>query len=1078
MPVYDQFEIEPITSYSSSYTDTITVFNPVMSGNINRLGIEIGTSIGGLNSNFNKVNLSYNTRLNYISGSAKPDSSQNLFSQVYTENELIYDSLPPSPASITNFNGYTSPYLNFNYRGQDFKSSLPASQIGNNVGQSNNAANVFYAGDIYGNLKVNTPQNSDLNVDDFVDQSWSGSPFPYKSSYKNLTRISSLNSGLYPEDIFVSKTPISGSNLDELSFNTREIGSLFIALGLPTSSLNNFPLPINQMSQIWAITGSSKITNFGINGSCNRPLKSWNNLNHVISFHSGNNNLQVAVGDYGTFVYSADNGNSWNNISSYRKEGQSSDNPGLIQYTYSSVNYDIHTGSIRAVYPVYNNISAGFTVNSQFRRWLIAGQIFNPVGSGGFGGNVILRNTSAIPTATGWSASVLSTYNVSDAVITSFASNNADGGLPYALSQEVIICVGYSNNPLAAPDVNPNIAEMHYSTNGGVSWTDIRPTNLLTSDINLKALQSVAYSKTANKFIVVGYDVSTGSGSIGRSATVSSISNVWEQCTGSIALNPDALYSIDCDNGQGSDAPSARAVAVGASGSIYYSSNINAAAGSVVWTARSAANGYTGTFKCVKRVYIPITNSSSTQIKWIACGENEEIQYTTNLDATGWQRLDNSSDFSAVSYANRITLNSLFAGYPTHSSYDYPFSPIQQFLVVGNYITSSLDNFLVSKGTPAALTGSDNVLFTNTVPPNDNTGFFMRVNDDPEFEFEVLFPYTALRNGVPATSLAQAQLAASYINLAYFFKILAYKGSQDVNIYKSFLPAQVSQTGASTGKLILGSLNTTITPKIYVSGSAAYKDALSYIKFSSGDENTGTIDQYGSLLLCKVADAESFYFNDSGNVLYSDGVEKNGFLRAVNSQYDYTGSISMFTKPKNEEIYKTFFGFGDGFTINLTDSANGNVYENIGRKLVGFKDISYYTLYKNRSYDNQGYITPYTYETAQLRLHGPILRGWRYGLYSGLPTFPKVIYRRNRYGQFRDVLESRTYTANLTLESTETRQTLQFPVEIGFVSGTTIYEQSRDYVTATNPSYNPYDSGIYDIYYRSGQPFFDRENED
>mgnify|MGYP001124654473 CR=1 FL=1 len=57
-------------------------------------------------------------------------------------------------------------------------------------------------------------------------------------------------------------------------------------------------------------------------------------------------------------------------------------------------------------------------------------------------------------------------------------------------------------------------------------------------------------------------------------------------------------------------------------------------------------------------------------------------------------------------------------------------------------------------------------------------------------------------------------------------------------------------------------------------------------------------------------------------------------------------------------------------------------------------------------------------------------------------------------------------------------RTLTFPVNIEFVAGTTIYTQARDYVTATNPSYNPYDSGIYDIYYRSGQPFFDRGNED
>lgn len=113
-----------------------------------------------------------------------------------------------------------------------------------------------------------------------------------------------------------------------------------------------------------------------------------------------------------------------------------------------------------------------------------------------------------------------------------------------------------------------------------------------------------------------------------------------------------------------------------------------------------------------------------------------------------------------------------------------------------------------------------------------------------------------------------------------------------------------------------------------------------------------------------------------------------------------------------------------------------------------------------------------------------IIRGFKYGLYSANQENTKCTYRLGRYGQFRDMLEGRPTVASLVRNQIDpyTNQaipkTLFYPMQVAFLSGTTIYNQSKDYVTATNPSYNPYDSGIYDIYYRSGQPFFDRDNED
>jgi len=47
----------------------------------------------------------------------------------------------------------------------------------------------------------------------------------------------------------------------------------------------------------------------------------------------------------------------------------------------------------------------------------------------------------------------------------------------------------------------------------------------------------------------------------------------------------------------------------------------------------------------------------------------------------------------------------------------------------------------------------------------------------------------------------------------------------------------------------------------------------------------------------------------------------------------------------------------------------------------------------------------------------PIIRGWKYGLIDGNPCYTNCLYRRDRYGQFRDMLEQRLNSAFYTDES-------------------------------------------------------------
>ncbi|MFN9954505.1 MAG: hypothetical protein ACK55I_15530, partial [bacterium] len=206
------------------------------------------------------------------------------------------------------------------------------------------------------------------------------------------------------------------------------------------------------------------------------------------------------------------------------------------------------------------------------------------------------------------------------------------------------------------------------------------------------------------------------------------------------------------------------------------------------------------------------------------------------------------------------------------------------------------------------------------------------------------------------------------------------------------------------------------------------------------------------------------------------GINRHGFLPQLRIEgfYNPISPISRWIKPINDDFYRAYFGYGDGFSLDLTEWQYGDVL-NVGRKgkTVSYLGWSPYDVYNN-------------IDIPQFNLYGPQLRGWKYGLYSGINTPTSAVWRRGKYGQFRDMLEQRIFTKYTLIEQQEPysyprkgiKRTVDGPIKVNFVSGSAIYADTLDYVTATNPSYNPYDSGIYDYEYRSGQPFFDRENED
>ena len=123
-------------------------------------------------------------------------------------------------------------------------------------------------------------------------------------------------------------------------------------------------------------------------------------------------------------------------------------------------------------------------------------------------------------------------------------------------------------------------------------------------------------------------------------------------------------------------------------------------------------------------------------------------------------------------------------------------------------------------------------------------------------------------------------------------------------------------------------------------------------------------------------------------------------------------------------------------------------------------------------------------ETPTGQIYNPVditgftAEGWKYGLYNGVPTNFSAVFRQNHYGQFRDMLEQRIYTA--TYNNPEIGGPMDANGGIKFISGSSLAGESNNKLTASiyaadnvTEAYrvNPYGSGIFDKDYKASQPW-------
>jgi hypothetical protein len=126
------------------------------------------------------------------------------------------------------------------------------------------------------------------------------------------------------------------------------------------------------------------------------------------------------------------------------------------------------------------------------------------------------------------------------------------------------------------------------------------------------------------------------------------------------------------------------------------------------------------------------------------------------------------------------------------------------------------------------------------------------------------------------------------------------------------------------------------------------------------------------------------------------------------SYYDLNLKTNEFLTLTNENLAKVMYGYGDLNSYHIYIDNNIEVKYGFTHQ-PDFRDE-----YIRRDEIVDGEIT---YTFASVDSYGVLIRGWKYGLLSGIPTNTKMIFRRDKFGQLRDMLEQRLYTKTYNSET-------------------------------------------------------------
>ena len=173
-----------------------------------------------------------------------------------------------------------------------------------------------------------------------------------------------------------------------------------------------------------------------------------------------------------------------------------------------------------------------------------------------------------------------------------------------------------------------------------------------------------------------------------------------------------------------------------------------------------------------------------------------------------------------------------------------------------------------------------------------------------------------------------------------------------------------------------------------------------------------------------------------------------------------TGSLNV------DDLARFMYGFGD---LNVTAPTFAPLLKRLGtNNLPAYRDISNdigYPTGDNGALNFNLWNRPFNHHYVT----GPIIRGWKYGVYSGIPSYTRAHFRRRSFGQLRDMLEQRLFSRFFKLDDPG----LPVRVKEGLLDGPVTVKFVDAVGNITTPE-NTQSSNL-DLYATSSCPFFDGE---
>jgi hypothetical protein len=241
-----------------------------------------------------------------------------------------------------------------------------------------------------------------------------------------------------------------------------------------------------------------------------------------------------------------------------------------------------------------------------------------------------------------------------------------------------------------------------------------------------------------------------------------------------------------------------------------------------------------------------------------------------------------------------------------------------------------------------------------------------------------------------------------------------------------------------------------------------------------------------------------------------------GFI-ATSGTDDVAGLISKRLLIQLGSAYAINAGFFSGggyvmshsprFTAGITPVNSGALSSDVVKTLFGFGDANTYA-YDLPYTPGKGYTHLPVFRSGSVtggvgssRVFSPVIRGWKYGVQDGNPHYTSCVFRRDRFGQHRDMLEQRLYPVSyLDYDNAPTRYfgdfetsampnpspekvknvTIEYPVTVTFVKQQVVTlgtgtEQYELLINAAQNSNQTFSSNL-SPYATSSLPYFDLEN--